>query len=72
MQYQPYQPYKDYKYVDYKEKESGKYYRSYWIDNNSSEDCVPYGIYKYGHYADAFRHGKCIVKKEIPEKEVSR
>lgn len=69
--YEPYKPYKGYRYVDYKEKESGKYYRSYWVDNNISKDCVPYGIYKFGDYANAFYHGKCIVKKEIPESEVT-
>ena len=70
--YEPYEPYKGYKYVDYKEKESGKYYRSYWVDNNTSKDCVPIGKAKYGDYAKAFHLGKCIVKKEIPESEVSR
>ena len=70
--YEPYEPYKGYKYIDYKEEKSDKYYRSYWVDNNTSKDCVPYGIYKYGDYAKAFRHGKCIVKKEISEGEVSR
>jgi hypothetical protein len=70
--YEPYEPYKGYKFVDYKEKENGKYYRSYWVDNNTSKDCIPYGIYKFSDYAKAFRHGKCIVKKEIPEKEVSQ
>jgi hypothetical protein len=65
-------PYKGYKYVDYKEKESGKYYRNSWIDNNTSKDCVSYiGAWSYD-YTQAFQHGKCIVKKEIPEGEVSR
>ena len=35
------EPYKGYRYVDYKEKESGKYYRNSWLDNNTSELCVP-------------------------------
>ena len=71
-QYEPYVPYNGYSFIDYKEKESDKYYRSYWVDNNISKDCVPYGIYKFGDYANAFYHGKCIVKKEIPKSEVSR
>jgi len=70
--YEPYEPYEGYKYVDYKEKESGKYYRSYWVDNNTSKNCVPIGKAKYGDYAKAFHHGKCIVKKEISERDVSR
>ena len=73
--YEPYEPYKGYKYVDYKEKESGKYYRSYWVDNNTSKDCVPIGDDAWSKdgklYSWWFHHGKCIVKKEIPEGEVS-
>jgi hypothetical protein len=64
-------PYKGYKYIDYRERRSGKYYRNSWINNNTSKDCVSYiGAWNYD-YTQAFRHGKCIVKKEIPEKEVS-
>lgn len=70
--YEPREPYEGYKYVDYKEKESGKYYRSYWIDNNTSKNCVHYGERKFGAYADAYRSGRCIVKEEIAEGEVSR
>ncbi len=69
---EPHKPYKDYEYVDYKEKESGKYYRSHWIDNNTSKDCIPYkGAWDY-EYTQAFERGKCIIKREILEKEVSR
>ena len=74
--YEPYKPYKGYKYVDYKEKESVKYYRSYWVDNNTSKDCVPIGDDKWSkdgkRYSWWFHHGKCIVKKEIPKSDVSR
>jgi hypothetical protein len=84
-EFEPYEPYAGYKYVDYKEMDffkptgkkygtywTGKYYRSYWVDNNTSELCVHYGEQKFGAYADAYRSGKCIVKEEIAESEVSR
>jgi hypothetical protein len=74
--YEPYEPYKGYRFVDYKEKENGKYYRSYWVDNNTSKDCVPIGEDSWSKdgklYSWWFHHGKCIVKKEIPKKEVSQ
>ena len=65
------EPYKGYRYVDYKEKESGKYYRNSWLDNNTSERCIPVGEYLYSGYAKAFEQGKCIAKEEITENEVS-
>ena len=75
-EWEPHEPYKGYKFVDYKEKESDKYYRSYWIDNNTSKDCVPIGKDFWSKdgklYSYWFHSGKCIVKKEIPEGEVSR
>lgn len=84
-EFEPIKPYEGYRYVDYKEMDffkptgkkygtywTGKYYRSYWIDNNTSELCVHYGERKFGAYADAYRSGKCIVKEEIAESEVSR
>lgn len=69
---QPVDPYNGYRFIDYKEKENGKYYRSYWLENNTSELCVPLGIYLYGNYATAFKQGKCIAKEEITEDDVSR
>lgn len=66
------EPYTGYRYVDYKEKESGKYYRSYWLDNNTSELCIPVGEYLYSDYAKAFKQGRCIAKEEIAEIEVSQ
>ncbi|MDT8338674.1 MAG: hypothetical protein RQ763_05720, partial [Sulfurimonas sp.] len=55
---------------------TGKYYRSYWLDNNTSELCVPIGDDKWTHnselYSQHFKSGKCIVKEEIAESEVSR
>lgn len=66
------EPYKGYRYVDYKEKESGKYYRNSWLDNNTSELCVPVGKYLYSDYAKAFKQGRCVAKEEIAEGAVSR
>jgi len=66
------EPYEGYQFIEYKEKNSGKYYRSYWLDNNTSELCAPVGIYRYSPYAEAFAKGKCIAKKEINVNEVSR
>jgi len=68
----PYVPYKGYQYIDYKEQESGKYYRSYWLDNNASELCVPVGTHRFSPYAEAFARGKCIAKEVIKENKVSR
>jgi len=79
---QPYEPYKGYKYIEYQEvkdqKPTGKYYRSYWVnyfkDRSESQYCV-YPRYQNSPthpYTKAFSEGKCIVKKEISEGEVSR
>lgn len=68
----PYSPYKGYRYMDYKGEKSDKYYRNYWIDNNTSELCIPIGKHIYGDYAKAFEEGKCIVKKEISKSEISQ
>lgn len=70
--YEPQVPYKGYRYIDYKEQESGKYYRSYRLDTNISDLCVPVGIHRFSPYAEAFSRGKCIAKEEIKENEVSR
>lgn len=68
----PIEPYAGYLFIDYKEKNSGKYYRNYWLDNNTSELCIPVGKYLYSDYANAFKKGRCIAKKEIKESEISR
>ncbi len=76
--FEPHEPYKGYKYIDYREmnhyKPTGKYYRSYWIDSNTSEICIKprYPDSPYNEYTKAYKSGKCIVKKEINESEVSR
>ena len=69
--YEPYQPYKWYKFIDYQEKESGKYYRSYWLNNNTSKLCVSPAD-KGIRYKKSFEEGRCIVKEEISENKVSR
>ena len=70
---EPIKPYKGYKYIDY--KQDGKYYRSYWADylydREVASMCV-YPLRPYSKYAKVFKTGKCIVKKEISEGEVSR
>lgn len=77
-EFEPYEPYDGYRYIDYKEiinnKPTGKYYRSYWIDSNTSEECIRprYPDSPYDEYTKAFRSGKCIAEKEITEGEVSR
>lgn len=68
----PVDPYAGYRFIDYKNKKEGKYYRSYWLDNNTSDLCVPVGIYRYSNYAEAVAKGKCIAKQELKESEVSR
>jgi hypothetical protein len=69
----PHIPYKGYKYIDYMEEDRGeqKYFRTYWLDSNTSKSCV-LPQRKFGDYAEDFRQGKCIVKDEISENEVSR
>jgi len=61
-----------YHFIDYKDETNGKYYRSYWKDNNISKNCISYGEHKYGDYAEAFRHGRCVIREEIPESAVSQ
>ena len=76
--FEPHEPYEGYKYIDYKEmnhyKPTGKYYRSYWINSNTSKDCVKprYPDSPNRKYTKAFKSGKCIVKKEISVSELSQ
>lgn len=65
-------PYTGYDFIDYKDGKNGMYYQNRWIDTNTSRECVPYkGAWNH-NYTEAFKKGKCIVKKEISESEVSR
>ena len=70
--YEPYWPYEGYRYIEYKETETGKYFRSYWIDNNTSAQCIPIGVRRYSPYAEAFAKGHCIAKEEISKRNVSQ
>lgn len=82
IKHEPIEPYKGYKFIDYKETKyqepTGKYYRSYWVDYFKEKDkaklCVhpPHPKNKEHRYTKAFNSGKCIVKEEITEEEVSR
>lgn len=66
------EPYQGYQFIDYKDPKNGKYYRNSWLDNNTSTECIPYdGAYSY-EYTQAFKSGKCIIKHELNESEVSR
>ena len=67
----PQTPYEGYRFIDYKGRKSGKYYRNYWVDNNTSEKCI-LPKYKYDRYAEAFGKGRCVVRDEIAESEVSQ
>lgn len=70
---EPFIPNSKYDFVDYKEQESGKYYRSYWLNNNTSELCVspPSTVYKFNKYSKTFKEGRCIAKEEISDNKVS-
>lgn len=69
---EPFMPNSKYNFVDYKEQESAKYYRSYWLDNNTSELCVsPSPVYKFNKYSKTFKEGRCIAKEEISDNKVS-
>lgn len=79
---EPIEPYKGYKFIEYKEMDfsrpTGKYYRSYWADywyDKKIADMCVYPLHPNNtaySYTEAFNKGKCIVKEEIAEGEVSR
>jgi hypothetical protein len=78
---EPIEPYEGYKYIDYQEvknnKLTGKYYRSYWVDYFKDREMANMCVYPsypkslHHPYTKAFNSGKCIVKEEIDESEVS-
>jgi len=81
IKHEPIEPYKGYKFIDYKETKyqepTGKYYRSYWVDYFKNQEMANMCVYPpYPNssrpYTQAFKSGKCIVKEEIAESEVSR
>jgi hypothetical protein len=72
----PPRPYKGYRFVDYREirggKPTGKYFRTIWMDANETDECITGIGYPNEYNKKLAQSGKCIVKKEIPEGEVSR
>lgn len=64
----------DYRYIDYKLKSNGKYYRSYWLKDNTSELCIqpdhPYNSPQT--YSAKFRNGQCVAVEQIRENDVSK
>ena len=69
-------PYKGYRFVDYREirggKPTGKYFRTIWMDANETDECITGIGYPNEYNKKLAQSGKCIVKKEIPQGEVSR
>lgn len=65
---------KDYKYKDFKLKSDGKYYRTYWINNNYSKLCIkPDQLNNPRHaYTSKFNNGQCIAIEQINENDVSK
>ncbi len=75
--YNPKAPYKGYGYIDYQEtkdkKPTGRFFRNYWLDNNTSKFCVnPNLRYPNSTYSHQFRSGKCVAKEVISENKISR
>ena len=68
-------PYKGYTFIEYKRKQESKepyrYYRISWVDANMTENCIQIGNASSKYNLNFYKQGKCIVKKEIPESEVS-
>lgn len=68
-------PYQGYKFLDYKEveknKPTGKYFRTSWVDANTTQECIQIGSFDKERYSDVLGQGKCLVKEEIAESEVS-
>jgi len=69
----PRMPDKNYKYIDYKVKESGRFFRSYWLDNNTSEDCYEPRKKDSYKYKDIFyKEGLCFSVKPLQPANVSK
>jgi ribosomal protein L20 len=68
-------PYEGYKYIDYKGRHTKSYLRTSWIDSNTSYECIKPNMQvslKHNKYLQEYNKGRCLVTKEISEKEVSR
>lgn len=57
----------------YSNELTGMYYRSFWLNDNSSSLCIQpkYPDSPYNKYSKAFRNGRCIAKEEIQKEELS-
>ncbi|MDD5372566.1 MAG: hypothetical protein PHO62_03965 [Sulfurimonas sp.] len=68
-------PYEGYRYIDYQEvknnKPTGKYFRTSWVDTNKTQECIQIGNASSEYHLNLYKQGKCIVKEEIDENEVS-
>lgn len=69
----PRMPDKNYKYIDYQVKETGGFFRSYWLDDISSEDCYkPKKKDEYRYKESFHQEVPCFAVKQLQPEEVSR
>lgn len=71
----PWMPDKNYKYMDYRIKETDQYYRSYWLNNNTSENCYkPHkkNAYDREYQVSFYEKGRCFAVLPLQPEEVSR
>ncbi|MGE3613669.1 MAG: hypothetical protein AB7G20_09375 [Sulfurimonas sp.] len=65
-----------YKYIEYKKRqrqnEPYKYYKVSWVDANTTEMCIQISNASSKYNLNLYQQGKCIVKEEITENEISR
>jgi len=67
---EPLRPYSNYRYTDYYNSYKKRYYRSYWLDNTSSDLC--YQPKKKKWYQDEFDKGRCLARKELQIDQLSQ
>ena len=71
----PWMPDKNYKYMDYRIKETDQFYRSYWLNNNTSENCYKpskKNAYDREYEVSFYEKGRCFAVKKLQPKEVSQ
>ncbi len=69
----PRMPDKNYKYIDYQVKETGEFFRSYWLDDTTSEDCYkPKKKDEYKYKKSFHQEVPCFSVKLLLPEEVSR
>lgn len=67
-------PYEGYRFIEYKGRQSGKYFRNEWLDGNTSAECIQPDMkipLKYNDYLRAFQQGKCLAHREIGVNELN-